>query len=198
MRKKTDMRAVITTLITIGAAAALFCVLGPAAKAQDKGLIAFCPAVYDKGDGIPESRAEAMRFTRLTLEKAGYTVADYDAMKAKWTDLGIALPVEGQPPAPSDLARFGKAVGAKYVLEPEFDFSANRNWNVDKYTTVKAAMNIFKASDGARVYKQTETISKSPKSSDDFRALSQAGREQRVVDQAIDVSLARFGRRAIR
>lgn len=159
-------------------------------------MIAICPTVFDKGAGTPEAHAEAIRCMRLKLEHAGFTVADYDSLKTKWKDLGIPMPVEGQPPTSSDLTRFGQAVGAKYVLEPEFDFNANRTWHVgDKYTTVKATMKIFKASDGSRVYNQSETVSKSTKSSGDFQTLSQADREQRVVDQAVDVSLARFARR---
>lgn len=189
------MRPIASTLYGIGATLVLCCLLGPAAKAQGPGMIAICPAVFDKAAGAPETHAEAIRFMRVTLEHSGLTVADYDSMMAKWTELGIPMPAEGKPPTPSDLSRFGKAVGAKYVLEPEFDFSADRNWNVDKYTTVKAAMIIFMASDGSRVFRQSETVSKSPKSADDFYTLSQVDRELRVVDQAIDVSLARFLRR---
>jgi hypothetical protein len=195
------MRTIKSTLIGIGAAVVLCCVLGPAVNAQDtnaqdRGLVAICPAVFDSGAGTPEAQAEAIHAMRSKLEHAGFTVADYDSMKTKWKDLNIAMPVAGQPPTTGDLTRFGQAVGAKYVLEPEFDFSANKNWNVGgKYTTVKAAMKIFKASDGSHVYNQSETVSKSPKSSDDFATLSLADREQRVVDQAVEVSLARFMRR---
>jgi hypothetical protein len=195
------MRPITPTLVEIGAAIALCCVLGPAVSAQDnnaqdRGLVAICPAVFDSGAGTPEAQAEAIHAMRSKLEKAGFTVADYDSMKTKWKDLNIPMPAQGQRLAAGDLARFGQAVGAKFVLEPEFDFSANKNWNVGgKYTTVKAAMNIFKASDGKRVYSQSETVSKSPKSADDFATLPLADREQRVVDQAVDVSLARFARR---
>jgi hypothetical protein len=190
------MRPISSALINIGACIALCCVLGPTVNAQDRGVIAICPAVFDNDAGTPEAHAEAIRAMRLKLEHAGFTVADYDTMKTKWKDMEIAMPVQGQPPTSSDLTRFGNAAGAKYVLAPEFDFNANKHWKVgDKYTTVKAAMFIFKASDGSRVYNQTETVSKSPKSSDDFGTLSQSDREQRVVDQAIDVSLARFARR---
>ena len=158
-------------------------------------MIAICPAVFDKGAGTSEAHAEAIRFMRSKLEHAGFTVADYDSLKTKWKDLGIPLPVEGHPPTSSDLTRFGQAVGAKYVLEPEFDFNPNPSGGGDKYITVKATMNVFKASDGSRVYNQSETMSKSLTSSSDFQTLSQAGREQIVVDQAVDVSLARFARR---
>jgi len=190
------MRPITSTLINFGAAIALCCVLGPAVRAQDRGVIAICPAVFDKGAGTPEAHAEAIHSMQLKLEHAGFTVVEYDTLSTKWKDVGITMPAEGQMLASADLMRVAKAAGAKFVLEPEFDFNANRNWKVgDKYTTVKAAMNIFKASDGSRAYNQTETISKSTTSGGDYSTLSQAGREQRVVDQAIDVSLARFARR---
>jgi hypothetical protein len=171
-------------------------VLGPAVNAQDRGTVAICPAVFDNGAGTSDAHVEAIRIMRTKLEHAGFTVADYDSGKTKWKDLGISMPTEGQPIASSDLTRFGQAMGAKYVLEPEFDFHANRSWSVgSKYTSVKAAMKIFNASDGHRVYRQTETISKTPTSPGDFSTLSRSDREQRVVDESVDVSLARFMRR---
>lgn len=55
-------------------------------------------------------------------------------------------------------------------------------------------MTVFNVSDGAQVYNRTETISKSAESPGDFATLSRADREQRVVDQATDISLAGFTR----
>ncbi|MBM3493477.1 MAG: hypothetical protein FJX72_04020 [Armatimonadetes bacterium] len=124
------------------AAAAVICVAAAsAALAQQttRGSAVIHPVVFSRNSGAKGSRATALKAVREALQKAGYTLVSDTVAANTWKRLRLPAPTVGSQARAKDLARFGKAAGARYVVAPVFGFHSRSIWVDLGPKTVSAA-----------------------------------------------------------
>jgi hypothetical protein len=125
MRETTKRQILAATMTTAIGLAALVPV-----RAQEKSLgsAVVYPIVYCRNSGTKGSRETAVASVREVLQKAGYTLVSGTVAANTWTRLRIPQPSTGHPAKMDETVRFGKAVKARYVVAPEFDFHSRSKW----------------------------------------------------------------------
>lgn len=112
------------------AAAALWTAGLPAASAQEasRGSVVVYPVVYSRNSGAAGSRATGVRAVREVLQKAGYTLLSDTVAANTWQRMRLPMPTTDKAATLSEVVRFGKAMKAKYVVAPVFDFHSRSIW----------------------------------------------------------------------
>ncbi len=102
----------------------------PLAHAQEtsRGAAVVYPVVYSRNSGTETSRKTGVGVVKEVLQKAGYTLISSTVAANTWRRLGLKMPMTDRPASLSDLVRFGKAVKARYVVSPQFDFNSRSIW----------------------------------------------------------------------
>ena len=98
------------------------------AQETSKGAIVVYPVVYSRDSGSDTSRKTGVRSVQEVLQKAGYTLISNTVAANTWSRLRMNLPVTDKPASRSNIVRFGKAVKARYVVAPVFDFHSRSIW----------------------------------------------------------------------
>lgn len=98
------------------------------AQERSRGTVVVYPIVYSRDSGGETSRKTGVRSMEEVLQKAGYTLISSTVAANTWRRLGIALPSTDKPASLSDIVRFGKAIKARYVVTPVFDFHSRSIW----------------------------------------------------------------------
>lgn len=128
-----------------------------AGQDESKGAAVVYPIVYKRNSGTKTSRAAAVQSVREVLQKSGYTLISDNVASSNWKRMRLPLPQPAYPTRTSELVRFGKAVKARYVIAPKFDFHSRSIWvNLGPKTisTVTTDVAIVDTTDGKLVYQR--------------------------------------------
>lgn len=120
------IRAVLTSMV----GAIVWVAALPTAHAQQtsRGSAVVYPVVFSRNSGAKGSRETAVRSVREAFQKAGYTLVSDTVAANTWHRLRLPVPATASASRSTHLARFGKAVRARYVVVPTFDFHSRSIW----------------------------------------------------------------------
>jgi hypothetical protein len=117
-------------LMTAGLAIAAVLVSLPSALAAvtSRGTAAVWPVVFSDHSGTTTARATAVQAVREALQKGGFTLIAQTVASGSWKHLNLREPTTDRASALADIEKFGRAIHARYIVQPMFRFHTRSIW----------------------------------------------------------------------
>ncbi|MDE2126039.1 MAG: hypothetical protein KGJ62_05565 [Armatimonadetes bacterium] len=125
------------------AAAMTFIILSVAGAQPNRGTAVVYPIVFSRNSGAHGSRVVAVRSVDEMMQRGGFTLVSRTRAAEAWRRLGMPRPTSAHPATLRELTRLGRAVGARYVVAPAFNFHSRSMWvDLGPRTVSTAIINI--------------------------------------------------------
>ncbi len=98
------------------------------AQERERGSVVIYPVVFARNSGNATSRKTAIDCIEEAMQKGGYSLISRNVAANTWRRMGIANPTAETPVSAADLARYGEALKARYVVTAVVDFHTRSIW----------------------------------------------------------------------